>query len=275
MAAQPESAESRRYQSVADRFLGLLTVLDKLRSPDGCEWDKAQSSKSLIPYLLEETYEVIEAIEDGNIAELKEELGDLLLHILFQNKIAEEEQQFSLEECIEAVTTKLIERHPHVFKGKSPGTTAAAPLGWEAAKQVEKQRTSRLAGIPRDLPALTRAQRIQEKAAGVGFDWKEIEPILGKVEEEMAEFHIALEHDDADALEEELGDILFSVVNLARFLNISSETALRRTIAKFEYRFKGIETELQKVGKTPESASLEEMDTIWNRYRQNADKNLD
>ncbi len=275
MATQPERVSSRRDQRVAERFLGLLAVLDKLRSPDGCEWDKAQTSKSLIPYMLEETYEVIEAIEDGNIAELKEELGDLLLHILFQNRIAEEEQQFSLEACIEAVTTKLIERHPHVFKGESAGEPSVAPLSWEAAKQVEKQRTSRLAGIPRDLPALTRAQRIQEKAAGVGFDWKEIGPILGKVEEEMAEFHIALEHDDIDALEEELGDILFSVVNLARFLNISSETALRRTIAKFEYRFKGIETELQKVGKTPESATLEEMDTIWNRYRQNADKNPD
>jgi len=241
-------------------------VLDRLRAPDGCPWDRKQTSRSLIPYLLEETYEVIESIESENSQALKEELGDLLLHVLFQAAIAEENNWFTLEECLAALAGKLIERHPHVFSGIDRDGTRPRP-DWEVAKQQEKDRESRIDGVPRQLPALTRARRIQEKAANVGFDWDTIESVWDKVQEELDELKSAQQLDDIDALEEELGDLLFSLVNLGRFLGVGAEEALRSTIAKFEYRFRNIERELRERGKTPEETTLEEMDEIWNRYR--------
>ncbi|MQY64059.1 MAG: nucleoside triphosphate pyrophosphohydrolase, partial [Calditrichaeota bacterium] len=164
-------------------------------------------------------------------------------------------------------TRKLIDRHPHVFGEVHAEAAFHVKQNWEAAKQQEKERGSRMDGVPRHLPALTRARRIQEKAAYVGFDWNEVEPVWNKVQEELEELRNAHQADDLDSLEEELGDLLFSLVNLGRFLGVSAEEALRRTIAKFEYRFRNIEKELQERGKTPEDATLEEMDEIWNRYR--------
>ena len=267
MPSESQQVPLNSAAAVGDRLQKLLNVLDRLRGPDGCPWDREQTSKSLIPYLLEETYEVIESIEAQNTQGLKEELGDLLLHVLFQCKIAEEQGWFSLSDSLESITTKLINRHPHVFGDVRAEGAFQAKQNWEAAKVLEKQRVSVLEGVPRQLPALTRARRIQEKAAYVGFDWERIEPVWEKVHEELRELSQAQRESNSEAVEQELGDVLFSLVNLGRFLGVSSEGALRRTIAKFEYRFHKIEEELRRRGKTPADVSLEEMDEIWNRYR--------
>jgi tetrapyrrole methylase family protein/MazG family protein len=252
---------------IGRRLMQLLAVLDRLRSDNGCDWDREQTSRSLIPYMLEETYEVIESIESEDYGALKEELGDLLLHILFQSRIAEEEGHFTLADSIAFIAQKLIVRHPHVFGEESADGALHAKQNWEAAKQREKERESRLDGVPRYLPALTRAQRIQERAAYVGFDWESIEPVWEKVLEELEELKTARESNDVDMIEEELGDLIFSLVNLSRFLGVSAEAALRHTISKFEYRFRQIERELKRQGKSLEHATLEEMDAIWNGYR--------
>ena len=253
---------------LSEHFLRLLGVIAQLRSPQGCPWDRAQTPKSLIPYLLEETYEVIESIEDGNPQGLKEELGDLLLHILFQSGIAQEDGQFCLDDCIRAITDKLIRRHPHVFGDQPRREAAEVTQHWEAAKQREKGRTSLLDGLPRGLPALTRARRVQEKAASVGFDWHSIAPVWAKVTEELEELRCACAAADSEAVEEEFGDALFSLVNLGRFLQLSPEEALHKAIGKFARRFRGIEQELARRGCRLEEASLEEMEAIWNSFRQ-------
>jgi tetrapyrrole methylase family protein/MazG family protein len=252
---------------VGQELMELQAVLRKLRAPAGCPWDREQTTRSLIPYLLEEAYEVIESIENDDHQALQEELGDLLLHVLFQAEIAEEHGWFSLVDSIVSIKRKLIDRHPHVFQGRGTEGAQHAKKHWEAVKQKAKRRSSRLDGVPRQLPALTRARRIQEKAAYVGFDWNDVELVWEKVHEELDELHRAQKDADQDALEEELGDLLFSLVNLGRFLGLSAEEALRRTIGKFEYRFRNIERELRSRGKAPEEATLEEMDEIWNRYR--------
>lgn len=262
-----DAKKPKSNSDVGKELIELQAVLKKLRSPAGCPWDREQTTRSLIPYLLEEAYEVIESIENNDHQALQEELGDLLLHILFQADIAAEHGRFSLEDCIVSIKRKLIDRHPHVFEDRHAEGAQHAKKNWEAVKQKAKRRSSRLDGVPRQLPALTRARRIQEKATYVGFDWNDVEPVWGKVQEELDELRRAHKDADQDALEEELGDLLFRLVNLGRFLGLSSEEALRRTIAKFEYRFRNIEQELKSLGKTPEEATLEEMDEIWNRYR--------
>lgn len=249
-------------------LLQLMAVMEYLRGPDGCPWDREQTASSLIPYLLEETYEVIESIEQEDSESLKEELGDLLLHVIFQAKLGEEAGTFRLEDCFENISAKLVRRHPHVFGDHEADGAFHAKQHWEAAKQVEKGRVSRLDGVPKSLPALIRARRLQEKAAYVGFDWDNVEQVWEKVHEEIAELQQAQADQDQDALEEELGDVLFSLVNLGRFMGLSSEGALRRTMAKFEYRFQQVESELRIQGKSPEEATLDEMDAIWNRYRK-------
>lgn len=246
----------------------LVAVVARLRSDQGCPWDRQQTPASLIPYLLEETYEVIESIEADNPQSLKEELGDLLLHIVFQSRIAEERQQFTLAESIQAVVEKLIRRHPHVFGEVQMGSTAEIRQRWETAKQREKGRESLLDGVPRTLPALTRARRLQEKAAAVGFDWPHITEVWDKVAEELEELRAAQTAADPDAITEEFGDVLFSLVNLGRFLHLSAEETLRQAMAKFEYRFHGIEQELARRGRRLDETSLEEMDAIWNSFRQ-------
>lgn len=267
MAARPVKQPIEGPGEACRELTLLLKVLDELRAPDGCPWDRAQTARSLLPYLLEETYEVIESIEQDDPAALKEELGDLFLHVLFQARLARDQGHFTLEELMDALTKKLVNRHPHVFDDAQADGLFHAKQNWEAAKQREKKRASRLDGIPHQLPALTRAQRIQQKAAHVGFDWDDIQPVWAKVHEEIEELQRAHRQDDADAMEEELGDVLFSLVNLGRFVGVSAEEALRRTIAKFEYRFRKIESELAARNKTLEEATLEEMDDIWNRYR--------
>ncbi len=251
-----------------EKFDALIEVLKKLRAPDGCDWDRAQTSESLVPYLLEETYEVIEAIEEKNAEMLKEELGDLTLHILFQGELAEENGDFTMAEALDGVSQKLIRRHPHVFGDKTDTTLAYQNQSWEQAKQKEKKRNNYLDGVPKNLPALTRARRIQEKASHVGFDWREINPVWDKVHEEIDELKAAVDTGNSESIKDELGDVLFSLVNLGRFLDISGEDALRMTISKFERRFAQVEKVLKEKGNSIEDASLDEMNQIWNEIKK-------
>ncbi len=247
-----------------DSFVKLIDIIKTLRAPGGCEWDREQTSETLIPYLLEETYEVIEAIEDKNSQLLKEELGDLMLHILFQTELAEESGKFTLSDSLNFISEKLVKRHPHVFK---LAEDTQEDISWEQAKQKEKKRKNFLDGVPKKLPALTRARRIQEKASHVGFDWKEIEPVWDKVFEEIDELKDAFSTNDPEKIKDELGDALFALVNLGRFVNISAEDSLRMTISKFENRFRIIEKELKKQNIPLEDATLEQMDIIWEKAK--------
>lgn len=252
-------------KQTAEAFIELLEVLRRLRAPDGCPWDQEQTSESLVPYLLEETYEIIEAIEEGDVETLKEELGDLSLHILFQAELARESGKFDISDSLRHISEKLIRRHPQVFdKNNSNHPIKDINKSWEAAKQKEKQRNNILDGVPKKLPALIRARRIQEKAANVGFDWRELPPVLDKIDEEVAELKDAVALKDPENIRDEMGDILFSLVNLSRFLKINPEDALRISITKFETRFAQVEKELKKRGKEVTDSTLEEMDEIWN-----------
>ena len=251
-----------------EKFDELIEVLKKLRAPDGCNWDRAQTSESLVPYLLEETYEVIEAIECKDPKALKEELGDLILHILFQAELAKENGHFTLVDTLNDISKKLIRRHPYVFDNEKNKTQVDENQSWEMVKQKEKKRKNFLDGVPKNLPALTRARRIQEKASHVGFDWKEIEPIWDKVYEEIEELKEAVTSGDKESIKDELGDVFFSLVNLGRFLDVSGEDALRMTIRKFERRFSKVEVELKLRGSSIENSTLDEMDEIWNDIKK-------
>ena len=258
-------------KQTADSFIELLEVLRQLRAPGGCSWDQKQTSESLIPYLLEETYEIIEAIEENDVETLKEELGDLSLHILFQAELARENGKFDISDSLKHISEKLIRRHPEVFdKNHSKRARNDINKSWEMDKQKEKQRENVLEGVPKNLPALIRAHRIQEKAANVGFDWKDLPPILDKVDEEVDELKEALALKDPENIKEEMGDLFFSLVNLSRFLNINPEDALRMTISKFETRFSQVENELKQRGKSLTDATLEEMNEIWDSVKKKA-----
>ncbi len=246
-------------------FQKLIDVLESLLAPGGCEWDRKQTHQSLIPYLLEETHEVIEAIEKGDINSLKEELGDLMLHVLFQAKLAETEGHFNISDSLKDISEKLIRRHPQVFNDDK--SSLDNNLSWEQAKKKEKKRNSVLDGVPLSLPTLTRARRIQEKASSVGFDWKEIKPIWSKVHEEISELSEAITLQQKDKIQDEMGDVLFSFVNLARFLDIDPEASLRQTIRKFESRFKKVEKSFEN-SEQMSKASLDQMDKIWNQAKE-------
>ena len=237
-------------------FNKLIEIVKKLRAPDGCEWDREQTHESLTPYLLEETYEVIEAIDNNDYVALKEELGDLLLHVIFQAELANEKNIFSLEDSIKNVNKKLIDRHPHIFSNDK-----IKKVDWETAKQKEKNRDSLLDGVPKALPALLRARRIQERASSVGFDWETSKQVFNKVEEEINELKEALENNVG--IEDELGDVLFSIVNLTRHLDLNPETSLKKSIDKFSDRFKKLELELKNRNKSIKDFSLVQLDALW------------
>jgi len=253
--------------SIGDQFEELIKIVEKLRGPDGCPWDKEQTSQSLISYLLEETYEVIEAIDEKDWDGLKEELGDLMLHIVFQASIAKEDELFDISKSLNNINEKLIRRHPHVFDKKNLINDKIKP-SWELQKHKEKKRNSRLDGVPKSLPGLVRAQRIQEKASHVGFDFQAEDKIWNKISEELEELKNAQQNNNKDEILEELGDAIFSLVNLARFLGISADDALRKSNNKFISRFKIIENELNRRGKNIEESSLNEMDEIWSAIKK-------
>jgi MazG family protein len=242
-----------------------VAIVRRLRGPGGCPWDARQTPETLKTYVLEEAYELIEALDGGDPRMIKEELGDLLLHLVFLSDLYQERGIFSLAEVIAGIAAKMIHRHPHVFGDAKAETQEDLRRLWQQAKAQEGKPPADqpLGQVSPALPALIRAQRLGEAAARLGFDWPNLKGALDKVEEEWQELREALGQPATPAWEEELGDLLFSLVNVARFLNIDSEGALRRTIFKFIKRFNVVERTLAKEGKTPETATLEEMDAIW------------
>ena len=245
-------------------FQGLLNIMEKLRGDGGCPWDKEQTRESLKPFILEEAYELIEAIESGDPEKMKEELGDLLFQIVFQCQVAKERKEFEISDVIEKITKKMITRHPHVFGEAEYRTSAEVIVQWEEQKKLEgKRRESILEGVPEALPSLLRAHRLQNRAASVGFDWNKVGDALKKLDEELKEFKKALETKEKNEIGEELGDILFMLVNVSRFIGVNPEDALRKTIAKFISRFRYIEMKAADNGRKLSDMTLSEMDKLW------------
>lgn len=250
----------------------LQEIVARLRAPDGCPWDREQTHESLRAALVEECYEVVEAIEKSDDTNLREELGDLLLHVVMHAHMGGERQAFTFDEVVDGICEKLIRRHPHVFGDTKADNTGAVLLQWEQIKRAEKgdESASILQGLPAALPSLLRAQNAQKKAARVGFDWPEIEPVYEKINEEVAELREAVASGQREHVEEELGDLLFSVVNLSRKLKVDAETSLAASTRKFIHRFQAVETVLRKRGVNIEDASLAEMDAIWDAIKKSA-----
>ena len=252
-----------------DKKLGeLVTIVKKLRSPDGCEWDKQQTSETLIPYLLEEAYEVAESIMDNSSSSLKEELGDLLLHVVFQAVLAEEKDEFSINNVIVSINKKLIKRHPHVFdKDLLSKDVESIKKNWELNKKNEKNRNSILDGIPKSLPSLMASERLQDKAASVGFEWENYQDVINKIYEELEELKLGIKDNNQKNIEEELGDILIGVVNLSRFLHVSAEVAMQKANKKFYKRFTTMEKFITKDKKEIDKLSLSELDSYWKKVK--------
>ena len=240
----------------------------KLRSPEGCPWDREQTHRSLRPYLLEETYEVLDSLDREAYGELKKELGDVLLHIVFHAQIAAEENLFTMEDVVREINEKLIRRHPHVFGEAKVDSPRHVERQWEKIKLNEPHRPRLLEGVPPHQPALNRAFRVQEKAAGVGFDWPDVAPVWQKVHEELGELEAEVAKNDAKRIEHEFGDLMFSMVNLARKLGVNPEDSLRQTVEKFIRRFAYIEERLMAQGKSLHDSNLEEMDALWEESKK-------
>lgn len=270
---------------MATGFDDLVRLMAKLRAPDGCPWDRKQTHESLKPYLVEEAYEVLESIDADDAASLREELGDLLLQVLFHAQIGSESGRFTIEDVIEGLATKLVRRHPHVFgskqdpgAGAQPATADDVLARWETIKEGERlqsgQETSALDGVPKTLPALLRAFQLQSRASRVGFDWNEPGPVMAKVEEELEELREAAGPGgeaggrDHARVEAEFGDVLFALVNLARFLKTNPEEALRKATNRFIERFHYIEEQAARQGRALKDMTLAEMDVWWEEAKQ-------
>ena len=264
----------------------LAAVMAALRTPGtGCPWDLEQTFATIAPYTIEEAYEVADAIGRGDLADLKDELGDLLLQVVYHARMAEEQHAFALGDVIAAVTAKMIRRHPHVFGDAAQRSTGAAKGFWENIKTEEKRikaeerarlnrsgsadrAASALDDVPAAMPALTRAIKLQAKAARVGFDWPSVQPVLDKVREEIAELEVEIVRADRQKTHEEFGDLMFVMANLARHLDIDPEAALSAANGKFTRRFQGVETLLRACGKSPEQSDLAEMDALWDAVKR-------
>ena len=247
----------------------MIKIMSALRGKKGCPWDREQTMESLKPFIVEEAYEVLEAIDEKNPEAVKEELGDLLFQIVFQCQIAKEKGEFEMSDVIEKIGRKMIARHPHVFGDADYRTSAEVLVHWEAQKKLEgKQRESLLEGVPKTLPALLRAHRLQDRASRVGFDWDKIDDVMKKLDEEIGEFREAMEKKQEDAIEEELGDVLFMLVNISRFIGVNPEDALRKTISKFISRFRYIEMAAADSGRKLADMTLAEMDALWDEAKE-------
>ncbi len=254
-------------------FEELVQVMKTLQAPGGCPWDREQTHQSLKPYFVEEVYEALEAIDSGDDEHIKDELGDVLLQVVFHAELADREGRFNIDDVCSTIVEKMKRRHPHVFGTAEVDSSGQVLKNWEQIKRAEKRQKgsgtgSVLNGLPASLPALIKARRIQEKVSRVGFDWERAEDVMRKVDEELGELKEAREKRDQAAVEEELGDLLFAVANLARFVSVCPEDALRKTIDKFQRRFQYIESELPKRGKKLGEASLEEMDELWEQVKR-------
>lgn len=269
-------------EQIGEAFYKLVQILRRLLGPGGCPWDKEQTHQTLKPFLIEEAYEVNESIDAGDFDALKEELGDLMLQIIFHAELARQAGKFNIVDVLQTICKKMLHRHPHVFGEERWHSADEVLRNWEDLKKIEqekigggkKNRDSILAGIPKSLPALIRAQRLQDRAARVGFDWEHIADVFKKVEEELQELKQALAQTPEvnSRLEDEFGDLLFALVNLARFLKIQPEEALQKTNEKFMRRFAFIEQEARRQGRQLKSMSLAEMDALWEQAKDNEDK---
>ncbi len=278
---EPVSCKSTAYSPMSgSKFERLLATMARLRAPNGCPWDREQTFDTLRPYLIEETYEVLDAIERGDWPHLAEELGDLQLQIVFQAQIASEQGLFTIDEVLDHIHEKLVRRHPHVFGDESLGTAGEVIDRWEQIKTEEKKRAGGLAKqppakgggslldkVPRAQPALLEAEQITKRVAKVGFDWQKFDDLLAKLHEELEELAQARAGNDRGQIEDEVGDLLFMIVNIARYLGIHPELALRRTNQKFRRRFAHIEEQLRRRGKQPETSNIEEMEEIWQQSK--------
>jgi len=268
----PKSNGAAVQERASAQLVRLIGIMRRLRAPGGCDWDRAQTLLSLRPYLIEECYEVLEALESGSSTEHCEELGDLLFQIVFQAQIADESGEWDLADVIEAIADKLESRHPQIFGGELPDsvTSETSPEDrWARIKAVEKEkkrgeRVSVIDGVPRDAPALLRAERITEKASRIGFDWPDVEGVRAKVNEELGELDEAIRSGDPAAIEHELGDVFLTLTNLARHLQTPAEDSLRQAIRRFERRFLWLEEKLHENGKpTGGVATAEELESLW------------
>lgn len=253
-------------QQKADSFLRLVKIMDELR--EQCPWDKKQTIHTLRPLTIEETYELADAITNNDWQSIKEELGDVMLHLVFYSKIGSEQQQFELEDVINGVCDKLIVRHPHIYGDVKVQDEEDVKRNWEKIKLKEGKNKTVLGGVPTSLPAMVKATRIQEKAKQVGFEWENKEDVWKKVEEEIGELKEAITEDNQEHIEEEFGDVMFSLINYARFLQVDAEGVLERTNRKFINRFQQMETIALSKGKPLTDMTLEEMDAIWNEVKK-------
>ena len=254
------------------KFTELLEVMARLRSETGCPWDREQTHTSLKPCLLEETYELLDALDDGDAKKLKEELGDVLLQVIFHSQIGAEEGRFTIKDVIEGLTGKLVRRHPYVFAGESLPEDPAAALKQRAQLKANEKKAgedkSALGGVPKAMPALARAQSISRRAAHLGFEWPHVDEVWNKFEEEIRELKEAAASGDKRRIGEELGDLLFTTVNLARFFDVEAEEVLAQTVDRFTRRFHHIEARLREANKSIEDSSLEEMDRYWEEAKE-------
>jgi MazG family protein len=259
--------------TAGEKFQELVAIMARLRAPGGCPWDREQTFDSIKPYTLEETYEVLDAIDRREWKELAEELGDFVLQAVFYAQMANEQDLFSIEDALEAINRKLIRRHPHVFGEESAQSAGDVKRIWGEVKAAEKEEKGTthdglLSTVPRALPALVEAQQIASRAAGVGFDWENAEQVLEKLDEELAELSAARRGGSQRELEGEIGDLLFVLVNLARFMKVDPEQALRGTNAKFRARFGHIERKLAERGKKPGDSNIAEMEALWQEAKR-------
>ena len=253
----------------------LLALMARLRDPrDGCPWDRKQTFATVAPYTVEEAYEVADAIERDDLGDLKEELGDLLFQVVFHSRMAEEAGAFGFADVVDGIVSKMRRRHPHVFGGAEVRSAEQQSAAWEAQKarereaREESEHTSVLHGVALALPATVRAEKLQKRASRAGFDWPEVSGVLAKIEEELEEVSAEMAGEDREALADEIGDLLFACVNLARHVGVEPETALRRTNAKFERRFRYVEQQLREGGLSPQDSDLEQMDRLWEEAKE-------
>lgn len=269
---------------MSKKFDELIAVMARLRAPGGCPWDREQTYASLAQYLLEESHETFDAIQEadetGDTKNLREELGDVLLQVVFHSTIAAERGDFTIDEVVSGVTQKLVLRHPHVFGDKKLETADDVLQNWDELKKderqasgkIEKEKLSILEEVPLSFPALLEGQKLTKKAAKVGFDWENTNQVFDKLDEEVSELNEAIKQNSNEKISEEIGDILFVILNLARKLEVDAETALKKTNRKFRRRFAFIEAELKNGGKSLEESNLEEMDALWNTAKLNSKK---
>jgi MazG family protein len=260
--------DSSKSRTAGEKFARLVEIMARLRAPGGCPWDREQTFDTIKPYTIEETYEVLDAIDARDWPGLAEELGDFMLQAVFYSQMAEEAGHFRIEDALDAINEKLVRRHPHVFSDAEANTADAVLKQWNEIKAAEKEtkgipKQLLLEGVPRSVPALVEATQISSKAAKAGFDWENPEQVLGKLDEELHELAEARRTASPDEVEGELGDILFVLVNLARFLKVDPEQALRKSNAKFRRRFAHVETSLRERGRSLEESQIEEMEALW------------